>query len=889
MAKAASKVQPSKKTTVQKTNKSKTAKTSSRQRQKNRRNKIIAIAAAVLCAVIIITSCAIYFSRKKTEDDKFTATPMLSAGFDHSVALRSDGTVWAWGRGQEGQIGHGVGWDGYRQNRYTPVQVIISDSGDNAGEQLKNITSIAAGKIHNLALDSNKKVWGWGWSAEGQLGKDDRRNSYVAIPIPIRDKNGTEVNIKAIDAGMLFSIALCESGNVYAWGRNSMGQLGQGSFTNDHVPRQVAHLSDIIAISAGHQHFLALKRDGTVWAAGLNDKGQLGDGTAGGGPRDDASNKNEPVQVADLSNIVAIAGGGKHSVALDKSGNVYTWGWNQQGQLGDGTTTDRHKPVKVPALDKVSRIDANGDFTGDYTLALRDGVLYSWGHNNYGQLGNRTDRLDKTTPFRVPAFDNIIHFSPGAAHVLVMTAVGDVYSWGRNWDGQLGVADAYVRNAAAKVGGNLEGKNIKKIAVGELITLALTDDGEVYGWGRNNYGQLVQGGTLDTRAPAKLGAAGFEMPPDKIIDIDISNWSSGKEGGTVVALTENGDVWAWGHNLNSELGRQTSDLLSLGDTANGHLRFSWRPIKVNGIDKVRAISVGSDRIHVLAIRCECDTFCKVEEQDCVNTTVWGWGRNSSGQLGNGMTTPSNQHVPVQVQEHESGQPLLNIVQVVAGDRNSTALDKDGNVYVWGSRANGAGIIPGGTGNVTRATLAPFTTKISKIAGNYRFLIALGTDNSVWTWGSNGSTRAIPSIPSSGDGSAASAPIRVQKTDGSDFFAEDIYIGIFTAFAKTADGRIWTWGQGGTPKGGLESGWAQEMNNGINAANMVGEVISVKSGGAHGVALLNDGTVWNWGSNNAGVLGIDETTPESIAAAVRLNPGQVRRGRVPGNTYLNLFA
>lgn len=181
-------------------------------------------------------------------------------------------------------------------------------------------------------------------------------------------------------------------GTVWTFGRNDNGQLGDGTIRDKLTPVQVLGLSDVIAISAGGLHTIALKDDGTVWTWGSNIYGQLGDGSA-------ANRRTTAVQVISLRDVIAIAGGGYHSLVLKSDGTVWTWGNNVYGQLGDRTRTSRNTPVQVRFLGGVTAI-AGG---GYHSMALEsNGTVWTWGYNKYGQLGVG-DRDDRSIPVEVGA------------------------------------------------------------------------------------------------------------------------------------------------------------------------------------------------------------------------------------------------------------------------------------------------------------------------------------------------------------------------------------------------------------------------------------------------------------------------------------------------------
>ena len=190
-----------------------------------------------------------------------SVTPQIAGGDAHTIALKSEGTVWTWGYNVYGQLG-----DGSTTNRTTPVEV----------SNLSGITAVAGGFSHTIALKSDGTVWTWGYNTYGQLG--DETNTSRSTPVKVSNLSG----VIAIANGANSTIALKSDGTVWAWGDNESGELGDGTTTNRKTPVQVSSLGGIAAIAGGSEHTIALKSDGTVWAWGHNRRGQLGDGTTTG-------------------------------------------------------------------------------------------------------------------------------------------------------------------------------------------------------------------------------------------------------------------------------------------------------------------------------------------------------------------------------------------------------------------------------------------------------------------------------------------------------------------------------------------------------------------------------------------------------------------------------
>ncbi len=260
----------------------------------------------------------------------------------NSVVAKADGTVWGCGNSQYGQLG-----DGTRSNRTIPVQARLVDN-----TPLSNVTAVAAGFFHTLAVKRDSTVVAWGYNWTGALG--DGTPAYT-MPSPWCRVNPVQTimpggkplsNVVAVAAGYLHSMALKSDGTVWTWGLNDDRALGTG-LGDSAYPVQVAGLANITAISAGLTHSLALQNDGRVWAWGKNVHGQCGDGTSGTGVN---SVKARPV-LALISNVVEISGGAYHSMARKSDGTVWAWGRNNDGQLGDGTTEDQARPVQTKFAD----------------------------------------------------------------------------------------------------------------------------------------------------------------------------------------------------------------------------------------------------------------------------------------------------------------------------------------------------------------------------------------------------------------------------------------------------------------------------------------------------------------------------------------------------------
>ena len=625
---------------------------------------------------------------------------MIAAGDAHSLALKVDGSVWAWGRNNYGQLGNGS-----TTNKTSPFQV--------AG--LSNVAMIAAGSYHSLALKDDGSVWVWGYNGFGQLGDGSNTNKSSPVQVP-----GLS-SVSMIASGNYHSLAIKDDTSVCAWGYNRYGQLGDGSTTNKTSPVHVAELSNVVMITAGRHLSLGLKDDGSVWAWGYNYYGQLGDGST--------TNKTSPVQVSGLSNVLMIASGDSHSLGLKDDGSVWAWGINGSGQLGDGSTTNKTNPVQLPGLSNVAMIAA-----GFYnSLAIKDdGSVWAWGINNSGQLGDGST-TNKSSPVQMPGLSNVAMIAAGFYHSLATKKDSTVWAWGKNSHGQLGDGSTITKSSPVPV--QVPGlSNVAMIAVRDSHNLALKDDSSVVlAWGNNYYGQLGDGSTITKSSPVQVQG--------------LSNVLMIASGGShSLGLKDDGSVWTWGWNHFSQLG-------------DGSTTHKSSPVQVPGLSNIAIIAAGSS--HSLALKDD--------------GTVWAWGYNNAGQLGDGSAT--NKSSPVQV----SG--LSNVAMIAAGSLHSLALKDDGSVWAWGFNNYGQ-LGDGSTTSQRTPVQAPGLSNVVMIAAGDAHSLALKDDGSVWTLGLNNYGQL-------GDGSCTSKSNPVQVPGLSNVAM--IAAGFFHSLALKNDGTVWAWG------------------------------------------------------------------------------------------------
>lgn len=325
--------------------------------------------------------------------------------------------------------------------------------------ELTDVTAVVTGWRHSLAVLSDGSVRAWGANYVGQLGDGTTVNRN--IPLGVSGLTGTT----AIGAGIHHSMGLLSDGTVRTWGDNTFGQLGNGTFGGaSSIPTSVSGLTNVTSITAGGHHALALISDGTVRAWGYNANGELGNGASGG-------NSNVPVTVSELANVTTIAAGTNHSLALLSDGTVRAWGSKNNGKLGDGTFSGNNgTPATVAGLTNVTAIAAGSN----HSLAvLSDGTVRAWGLNSNGQLGDNTI-TNRSVPVTVPGLSNITDVAATFASSFALSADGRLWSWGWNQYGTLGVGDTADHWIPTEVLSPLPGYRFSAISIGKEGSHVLT-------------------------------------------------------------------------------------------------------------------------------------------------------------------------------------------------------------------------------------------------------------------------------------------------------------------------------------------------------------------------------------------------------------------------------
>jgi alpha-tubulin suppressor-like RCC1 family protein len=608
--------------------------------------------------------------------------------------------------------------------------------------------------------------------------------------------------------GNQHALYLADDGTVWAWGRNSEGQLGLGDMTPRLEPVQVPGLTNIVQVSAGLYHSMALKADGTVYAWGYNYYGQVGNGGSG-----TSVGVTSPYALS-LSNVKQIAAGGYHCLALLTDGTARGWGLNLYGEVGNGSSvTTSPYAVTSPATVSTSVKFRSICGGGLHSLAIRDdGTAWAWGYDGYGELGNDSSLISQSSPVQVSGLTNVMSLGAGYLFSMAVTTSGSAYVWGDNSAGQLCNGTSTGTQATPI---SAPGAVCSRPATGYQSVMLLRSNGYPSFWGANGSGQCRQ--SSSTNPVTSLYSPG----------VPVRTASSGF-GDFFVAINGDGSVISWGDNSAGQLG--------INSTSPSN---SYTPFTVHAtwpVSKPMAVLRGQHNTAALKS----------------DGTVWAWGYGANGQMGNGTTTTS--YAPVQASV--SGITTLS----GGGDYGDhvMALTYNGQVYAWGRNDSGQT----GDGTTTTPRSTPGFVSGSNgwrgvAAGDYHSL-AIDSNGYVKSWGGNAYGQL-------GDGTTTTQTSPVLVPSSSLANVLQVAAGTYYSAALRADGTVWTWGNGGYGQLGNNTTTASQLTP-VQVSSLTG-VIQICAGSYHMLALKSDGTVVAWGLNGSYQLGDASTTTHTTYVSV----------------------
>ena len=497
---------------------------------------LLKISFLVLLILIVLPTKEVQAARWKT----------VSAGINHTVALKGDGTLWAWGQNYRGQLG-----DGTTTDRLSPAQI-----GTDAYWQ----TVVASGE-HTVALKDDGTLWSWGFNFFGQLGDGTTINRSLPVQI------GAATNWHSVSAGSRHTVAIQGDGTLWAWGDNSNGQLGDGTTTNRSLPVKIGTYPTWESASAGSNHSVAIQGDGTLWAWGYNSNGQLGDGTT--------TNKSLPVQIGTATNWQTVSAGYYYTVAIKSNGTLWAWGNNSNGQLGDGTTISRSLPAQIGTATNWQSVSAGNN----HILAIKsDGTLWAWGYNSNGQLGDETT-TNKSLPVQIGTATNWQSVSTGSGHTVAIKSDGTLWAWGTSYFNS--VTSTQIKSPV-QIGTDI---NWQSVSAGRVHTMMIKSNGTLWTWGASDYGHPLYGGSPGIYVtPVQIGTDtnwqlvstkydyneaiksdgtilgwGQDNTYGQIGLVNTTNWKSVVAGYYhTLAIKSDGTLWTWGWNGTGQLGDGTT-------------------------------------------------------------------------------------------------------------------------------------------------------------------------------------------------------------------------------------------------------------------------------------------------------------------------------------------
>lgn len=362
----------------------------------------------------------------------------------------------------------------------------------------KKVKYVALGDSHSAAITDDDCLYLWGGNYRGQLGDgtEDKRNT------PVKIMN----NVECVALGSYHSAAVTKDGGLYLWGSNKYGELGDGTENQRSTPIRI--MDNVKSVTLGNEHSAAITDDGNLYVWGRNCAAISDDA--------DSEVCNIPVKIMDNvkcvslgSNHSASSAAGNHSAAVTETGELFMWGFGGSGQLGDGTRESHSAPVKI--MDNVKTVSLGGDHSAAIT---EDGKLYLWGDNHSGQIGDRSQK-DRFEPVKV--MDNVKEVSLGDSHSAAVTRDGNLYLWGDNYFGQLGNSKS--REEYTMFDDDIDSKepvkilsNISTVSLGYEHSAAVTDDGVLYLWEKNNFGQIgSDNDCLFSHDYIEYGGLGYEI------------------------------------------------------------------------------------------------------------------------------------------------------------------------------------------------------------------------------------------------------------------------------------------------------------------------------------------------------------------------------------------
>ncbi|WP_339352130.1 InlB B-repeat-containing protein [Bifidobacterium coryneforme] len=746
---------------------------------------------------------------------------------------------------------------------------------------------VSAGQSHSLAVGSDGNLYAWGNNKDGQLG--DGTTTNRTAPIMAAAPAGVKfVQVSAGDSHSMaldrdgHSMALDRDGNIWTWGNNRSRQLGRSTSSN---PANRPGKADtpagmtFIAVSAGADHSMALDRDGNIWTWGYDTYKQLG-----------SSSYSTPtptgVGVPEAA-FASVSAGPRHSIGLDANGTAWTWGGSKSaGNDDDLLGHAGYKPAPADTTQRFTALSAGAD----HSMGIaRDGTVYTWGHNENGQLGRTPTGAEPAgRPGPVPGPSGATGVSAGRTHSTAITGSG-AWAWGGNQYGQLGTSDGVAPARMPNPKGAPSGFAYTGAVAGTDITLAVGSDGDVYAVGTNSAGQLGDGTTSTTAHPDPTmvwrpvsspvtGVLFGAKPSAGEVRRRADGWhaASPRHRPETVPLT-----------IRSATGQARDEDTSLrfmytGDTAT--LTFTTQHGHAPDAQQVPA----------------GEPTRRPADPSENGWTFDGW---FDGDVAYDFTRPLEHDLTVTARWHRTGRwtlspdhgseygkdtvtltapaaPDIRLASIDTGGTTSLGIGSDGGLYAWGDNTQGQL----GDGTTTRRTTPTRVAKPDGTGDGFTWVqaaagrnhsAAVGSDGQLYTWGDNTQGQL-------GDGTTSqhTRPVKAARPDGTDtgFTWIRAAAGDGYTMALGSDDNLYAWGSlpGGLGDTGRTASSSRPLPVRIpDGTPPAFRYEQITAGDTHAAAIGSDGNLYTWGDNTHGQLGHDPTGTPAAAADPQQPAGYVQ--------------
>lgn len=692
-----------------------------------------------------------------------------------------------------------------------------------------NWTKVTSNNIKNYSIKTDGTLWGWGENNFAELATGDSASKYVPTQI------GSDTNWVDVSIGVS-TLALKSNGTLWGWGFNSSGELGLGDTIRRTSPTQVGSDTNWSKIYTGQFYSLAIKSNGTLWAAGYNASGQLGIGNT--------TNTSNFTQVGSDTDWVHATAGYYASAGIKSNGTLWVWGSSAYGALGRGTTSDNSNvPVQLGTDTDWKWISTGQDFM----VAIKtDGTLWSWGRNLTGELGLGSTGVyddaylvkDVNTPTQVGSdtWAYVYASTQVLSAVIGIQTDGTLWGWGTMLAYRLGYDyniwyispfDDWI-SSPNKVEGIT---NVVSASIGGQNTLFIKSNGTLYEGGEippsySYYGELTENYVSSSGTPVLANTNYQLLTGSSILTSNVTV----KPNGTDTFILSDNVLLGWGYNDYGQLGT--------GDSAS-------RSTPVIVSTNVSKIATGN----------YYKPFTTIIKTD---GTLWTAGENGSGQLGLGDY--DNRTTFTQIGTDS------NWIDVSTNDTLALAIKSDGTLWAWGEDVYGGF----GTSSIYYSeTPVQIGTGSNwqKIFTGYRCAFAIQSDNTLWAWGNN-----VYGQLGIGNTSAQYDPVQVGSD--TDWYHVSNAGATFTVAQKT-DGTLWAWGLNDNGQLGIGNTTNQlsPVSTGNGNVYVLGKVevtdsvvlaIKVNAG-----SYQNTGTLWGWGYNAAGTLGLTFDNRTAILSPIQI--------------------